>query len=70
MDDAAQATSAEYLSLERADRIKMARAGKRSGGQQSLEVAVAGFNSAEEAWQALQKELPNWIRTTEEKSEK
>ncbi len=44
------------------DRIRAAVAGSRNFGERSVEVAVTGFNSADEAWQAFQKELPGWIR--------
>jgi hypothetical protein len=44
------------------DRVRAAVAGSRNFGERSVEVAVTGFNSADEAWQAFQKELPRWIR--------
>jgi len=44
------------------DRIRAAVAGSRNFGERSMEVAVTGFNSADEAWRAFQKELPGWIR--------
>lgn len=60
-DDQTQALSAQSLSLERADRMRMALAGKRTGGQRSLELAVSGFDSPDSAWSAFEAQLPHWI---------
>lgn len=60
-DDRLQALSTGALSLERSDRLQLALAGKRSGGQRSLEVAVTGFDSPDTAWSAFQSQLPLWI---------
>ena len=59
--DDAEAEPAEYLSLMRSARLRMVFMGKRSEGQRVLEIAVSGFNSPDEAWKALQTELPKWI---------
>ena len=44
------------------DRIRAAVAGSRNFGERSVEVAVTGFTSADDAWQSFQKKLPGWIR--------
>jgi hypothetical protein len=46
------------------DRIRAALAGSRNFGERSLEIAVSGFDSPDQAWSAFQSQLPQWIVET------
>lgn len=64
-EDSSNAGAPDSFGFSHWDRIRAAITGSRNFGERRLEVAVAGFNSADEAWHAFQAALPGWIQQCE-----
>jgi hypothetical protein len=62
VEDQLNGSAPGFLRTRQSDRIRAAISGSRNFGERSVEVAVAGYNSADEAWQAFQTALPKWIQ--------
>jgi exosortase len=62
VEDQLNGSAPGFLRTRQWDRIRAAISGSRNFGERSVEVAVAGYNSADEAWQAFQTALPKWIQ--------
>jgi exosortase len=67
VEDQANGNSPGMFRMTHLDRLRAALAGSRNFGERSVEVAVTGFSSPDEAWAAFQAQLPGWI--AQEKSE-
>jgi hypothetical protein len=58
-------TKPAFMRMTHFDRLRAALSGSRNFGQRNLEIAVSGFNSADEALKKFQMELPGWIQTAD-----